>query len=282
MSFGSFSADCLKVSYDVRERVRETGLSLSRLVWHYLVIVGSFVYSARACVLARAAKNSSKIEFVCRVGRNSERTAAFAQETGIPASRDLAGVLRDFDIAALVLALLNELHLEFAQLAARAGKHVFIEKPIANTIEDTLKGAQLEQACGVGVVVVHCARLLIDNRMIGHAIEQGDLGHVTQTDANFSNDRGLRLTERDWRWYGARAPSGSLSQRDTLIRYAAVSGRRYRVHQCTSGTTLARRRGGGGSSVCDLPMACSAPSSPTGSNVQCRLKWASRKKDKLC
>lgn len=165
--------------YDVRERVRETDLFLSRLVWHYLVIVGSLVYSARARVLARGAKNSSKIESVCRVGRNSERTAAFAQETGIPASRDLAGVLRDFDVTALVLALLNDLHLEFAQLAARAGKHVFIEKPIANTIENALKVAQLEQACRVGVIVSHCARLLIGNRMIRHAIEQGEPGHVT-------------------------------------------------------------------------------------------------------
>ena len=162
-------------------------------------------------VLAKAASGSGKIEFVCCVGRNPERLAAFSRDTGLPA-RELDAVLGDNGIAAVVLALPNEMHREFAERAARAGKHVYIEKPIANTMADSLAIAALEKAHGVRIVVGHCARLLTGTRAIRRAIDGGRLGKVTQIEANFSNDRGLRLTPQDWRWYSASSPGGSLSQ----------------------------------------------------------------------
>lgn len=163
-------------------------------------------------VLARAASQSEKIEFVCCVGRNPDRLEAFSRDAEIPARIDLDGVLADSAIAAVVLALPNGLHSEFAQRAARAGKHVYIEKPIANTMNDALCIAALELAHGVRIVVGHCARLLAGNRSIRQAIDAGKLGKISQIEANFSNDRGLRLTPRDWRWYSDSAPGGSLSQ----------------------------------------------------------------------
>jgi predicted dehydrogenase len=162
-------------------------------------------------VLAKAASGSDKIEFACCVGRNPERLAAFARDSGIPA-RDVEAVLTDRGIAAVALALPNELHFDFARRAAQAGKHVYIEKPIANTMTDALAIAALEQAHGVRIVVGHCARLLTGIRAIRVAIDTGKLGKLSQIEANFSNDRGLRLTPQDWRWYSKSSPGGSLSQ----------------------------------------------------------------------
>jgi predicted dehydrogenase len=162
-------------------------------------------------VLAKAASKSSAIVFVCCVGRNAERLAAFAKEFEITAC-DISSVLANRDIDAVVLAVPNERHLELAELAAQAGKHVFIEKPIANTMADGLRVAKLEKAHGVRIVVGHCARLLAGNRLIRQAIDDGQLGHVSQIEANFSNDRALRLSPQDWRWYRANSPGGSLSQ----------------------------------------------------------------------
>ncbi|MBI2714290.1 MAG: Gfo/Idh/MocA family oxidoreductase [Rhizobiales bacterium] len=163
-------------------------------------------------VLGKAASQSAKIEFVCCAGRNAERLAAFAHDMRLPARADLDAVLADKDIDAVVLALPNELHFDFAQRAARAGKHVYIEKPIANSMVDALAIAALERAHGVRIVVGHCARLLTGVRAIRQAIDAGKLGKLSQIEANFSNDRGLRLTREDWRWYSQRAPGGSLSQ----------------------------------------------------------------------
>jgi predicted dehydrogenase len=162
-------------------------------------------------VLVKAAGASEKMEFTCCVGRNAERLAGFSRDTGIPA-RGIESVLADKNIAAIVLALPNELHFEFAQRAAAAGKHVYIEKPIANTMADALRIAALEGVHGVRIVVGHCARLLTGVRAIRAGIDAGRLGKVSQIEANFSNDRGLRLTPQDWRWYQESAPGGPLSQ----------------------------------------------------------------------
>lgn len=163
-------------------------------------------------VLAKAANQSDAIEFVCCVGRNPERLAAFSRDTGIAARADADAVLADKAINAVVLALPNEMHFEFARRAACAGKHIYIEKPIANTMTDALAIAALERFHGVHIVIGHCARLLTGVRAIRKAIDAGTLGKVSQIEANFSNDRGLRLTPEDWRWYSQSSPGGSLSQ----------------------------------------------------------------------
>jgi predicted dehydrogenase len=164
-----------------------------------------------ARVLAKAASNSDKIEIVCCVGRSPERLATFSKDFGLPA-RDIDAVLVDKEIAGVVLALPNELHFEFARSAAQAGKHIYIEKPIANTMADSLAIAALEKMHGVRIVVGHCARLLTGVRAIRAAVDAGKLGKVSQLEANFSNDRGLRLTSKDWRFYQESSPGGSLSQ----------------------------------------------------------------------
>ena len=49
-------------------------------------------------------------------------------------------------------------------------------------------------------------------RVMGKAIEAGELGRVGFMEANFSNERALELTPKAWRWYKDRAPGGPLSQ----------------------------------------------------------------------
>jgi predicted dehydrogenase len=167
---------------------------------------------AWARVLANAARDSRKISFTCCLGRDPARAAAFSKQTGLPLRPDYASILTDPSIRAVVLALPNELHLEFARHAAAAGKHVYTEKPIATTLEDGLRFAELERTNGIRVAVGHCARLLFGNRRMRRAIDSGELGAVTQIETSFSNDRGLRLTRGDWRGSSASAPGGSLSQ----------------------------------------------------------------------
>ena len=162
-------------------------------------------------VLSKAAALSDKIEFVACVGRSPERLETFAKDTGIPA-RDADAVLADKSIDAVVLTLPNELHQEFAARAARAGKHIYIEKPIADTLPNSLAVAALEKKHGVRIVVGHCARLLSGVQVMRKAMDDGQLGTVTQIEATYSNDRALRLTPNDWRWYQKNSPGGCLSQ----------------------------------------------------------------------
>jgi predicted dehydrogenase len=165
-----------------------------------------------ARVLARAAARSDKLAITACFTRTAEKRTAFAAETGIPAVGDLATMLRDPAIKGVILTVPNEQHLPVAREVARAGKHVYTEKPIASTLEDGLAIEALEQEFGVTITVGHSARLMAGIRRIRAAMDAGELGRVAFMEANFSNERALELTPQTWRWYKSRAPGGPLSQ----------------------------------------------------------------------
>src|SRR3954463_7697843 len=162
--------------------------------------------------MTRASLQSEAIEIVAGYSRSEEKRTAFRDEFGIAVTRDLATMLADRRLEGVVLTVPNEQHLPLAREVAKAGKHVYTEKPIAHTLEDGLEIEALEKTYGVTVTVGHSARLMAGIRSIGKAIEAGELGRVGFMEANFSNERALELTPTAWRWYKDRAPGGPLSQ----------------------------------------------------------------------
>ena len=147
-------------------------------------------------VLAEAAAQSSKISFTCCVGRSPERLAAFTRETGIEALPDMTAALEDRSIRAVVLAVPNARHLELARLAARAGKHVYIEKPIANTMTDALQVARhLHDHADETQVASHrlLRRQQVDSRFLDLVLHGVDA--VVRVE-NASRQTGVPLEER--------------------------------------------------------------------------------------
>jgi predicted dehydrogenase len=165
-----------------------------------------------AKVLARAAQQSDKLKIIAGYSRSAETRTAFEKETGVPAAAELKALLSNPEIKGIILTVPNEQHLPLAEQVARAGKHVYTEKPIAQTLEDGLNIAALEKQYGVSVTVGHSARLMAGVRIIKERIDRGELGRVAFMEANFSNERALELTPQTWRWYKDRAPGGPLSQ----------------------------------------------------------------------
>ena len=165
-----------------------------------------------AKVLTRAAQGSDRLQIVAGYSRSQDKRAAFEKELGVAAAPDMKGLLADPAIKGVILTVPNEQHWPLAEQVARAGKHVYTEKPIAQTLEDGLRIAALEQQFGVSVTVGHSARLMAGIRMIRERIDSGELGRVAFMEANFSNERALELTPQTWRWYKDRAPGGPLSQ----------------------------------------------------------------------
>ena len=165
-----------------------------------------------ASVLTRAARQSDKLKIVAAYSRSEEKRLAFERELGVPAAPDMKTMLSNPELKGVILTVPNEQHLPMAEMVARAGKHVYTEKPIAQTLEDGLKIAALEKQHGVTVTVGHSARLMAGIRIIKERIDAGELGRVAFLEANFSNERALELTPQTWRWYKDRAPGGPLSQ----------------------------------------------------------------------
>jgi predicted dehydrogenase len=165
-----------------------------------------------AKVLTAAAKGSDKFEIVAGYSRSEEKRQSYQNEFGITAVPKMQMLLDDPAIKGIILTVPNEHHLPVAEQVAKAGKQVYTEKPIANTLESGLAIEALQEQYGIQVMVGHSARLLKGVRMMREAMDNGELGRVVFMEANFSNERALEITPDTWRWYRDKAPGGPLSQ----------------------------------------------------------------------
>jgi len=168
-----------------------------------------------AKVLTRAVRASDKIRIVSGYSRSQDKRDAFATEfadTGYRSAASMEALLADPAIKGVIITVPNEQHLPVAEQIARAGKHIYTEKPIAAELSEGLKIGALQKQYGVTVTVGHSARLLAGVRLMKEKIDSGELGRVGFIEANFSNERALELTPQTWRWYKDKAPGGPLSQ----------------------------------------------------------------------
>src|SRR3954468_3584198 len=102
-------------------------------------------------VLADAIKRSGKLTIASCYTRSEDKRQKFAAKYGCKAARSYEEILNDRGIEAIINTTPNSVHLETTVAAARAGKHVFLDKPIANTISDA-RG--LTEACRKAKVVL--------------------------------------------------------------------------------------------------------------------------------
>jgi len=163
-------------------------------------------------VLTRAAQKSTKFSIVAGYSRSEDKRRSYQEDFGIAAVPDMEALLGDPEIKGVILTVPNEQHLPVAEQVAKAGKQVYTEKPIANTLESGLAIEALQEQYGVQVMVGHSARLLKGVRLMREAMDNGELGRVVFMEANFSNERALEITPDTWRWYRDKAPGGPLSQ----------------------------------------------------------------------
>jgi predicted dehydrogenase len=113
------------------------------------------------------------------VSRSLDRAARLAETVGAEATTDLETVLRDPEVDAVDVCLPTPAHRDATEQALRAGKHVFLEKPIALTLEDA--DAILRTAGGSGQVfmVGLVLRFWAEYVELQRRVEAGDLGRVT-------------------------------------------------------------------------------------------------------
>ena len=94
----------------------------------------------------------------------------------------------------------NEQHLPVAQAVAKAGKHVYTEKPIANTLEDAAAMIEACERAGVALLVGHLQRRFPANRTLKQLVASGAIGTPIMIEANNSSSQGFVLKPADFRW----------------------------------------------------------------------------------
>ena len=99
----------------------------------------------------------------------------------------LEDILNDKNVDAVMVLTPPHHHLEPVVAAARAGKHVFCEKPMACTIQDADKMISACEANGVQLMVVFMKRFNRSFRRVKELIEEGRLGQVFEVRARWDN-----------------------------------------------------------------------------------------------
>ncbi|ATN37652.1 fructose reductase (plasmid) [Rhizobium sp. ACO-34A] len=116
-------------------------------------------------------------EVVSVMSTNAERGQAYAAENGIPkAVTSVEELLSDASVDAVYISTTNELHAPQAIAAARAGKHVLCEKPLALSLEDAHAMARAAADAGVILATNHHLRNAASHRAMHQAIADGRIG----------------------------------------------------------------------------------------------------------
>src|SRR3972149_8642177 len=84
-------------------------------------------------VLADAIVRSGRLKIAACDTRSEQKRQAFAAKYGCRAAPSYEAILEDRGIEAIVNTTPNNVHLETTRAAAAAGKHTFLDKPIATT-----------------------------------------------------------------------------------------------------------------------------------------------------
>lgn len=163
-------------------------------------------------VLADAITRSGRLQIVSCFTRSDDKRRAFAAKYGCEVASSYEAMLADSRIEAIVNTTPNTVHLETTRAAAAAGKHVFLDKPIANTIADA---RALTAACrGAGVVLAlgYQRRRETHFRWVRERIDAGEFGRVVNAEANISRDRLGKIDLTSWRYTADGMPGGVMLQ----------------------------------------------------------------------
>ncbi len=160
---------------------------------------------------------SDKIRFTAGVTRTVEKAKDYAAKQGFPLHAELDKVLRDPLIDALVLATPHTQHAEYIIAAAKAGKHVFTEKPF------TLDSASARAA--VAACVQHKVTLAVGYNWrfqpalgaIKSMLDDGRLGRLLHVEGNFCGPSVYRYGADHWRQSREEGPGGGMTGRGVHI-----------------------------------------------------------------
>jgi len=129
------------------------------------------------------------------VGRNAEKIAALAKQYGIERyTTDLDKAVNDKNDEVFFDAATTQMRADLLMQAIAAGKHVYCEKPIADTMEKALAAAKAAKAKGIKNGVVQDKLFLPGLRKIKLLNDAGFFGKILSVRGEF----GYWVFEGDW------------------------------------------------------------------------------------
>jgi 2-hydroxy-4-carboxymuconate semialdehyde hemiacetal dehydrogenase len=130
----------------------------------------------------RAIRNIPEIEVISVAGGRPAGTQEFASTWKIPHwTTDLTETLQQPGLEAVIIASPTQVHAKQAEQAMRAGKHILIEIPIADSVADSERLVAVQKETGVVGMAGHVRRFNPSHQWVHKRIKAGEL-HIQQMD----------------------------------------------------------------------------------------------------
>ncbi len=122
-----------------------------------------------------ALKNIEDVEVVCLVGAREESTKKDAKDFDIPKWTIDFNEALNMDFDAAIIATPTQIHAEQAIALMNAGKHVMIEIPMADSLEDAQAIVDVQKKTGLVAMAGHTRRFNPSHQYVHNKIEAGEL-----------------------------------------------------------------------------------------------------------
>ena len=160
---------------------------------------------------------SDLIRFVAGATRTPAKAAEYCQQNGIRLLDSYELILNDKSVDAVVLATPHSMHCQQITAAAKAGKHVFVEKPMGL---DAREADQAAVACAehqVTLAIGYNWRFQPALREAKRMLDGGRLGKLLHIEGNFCGPSAYRFGREHWRHDREEVPAGGMTGRGVHV-----------------------------------------------------------------
>jgi predicted dehydrogenase len=156
-------------------------------------------------------RNTTNSQITALVSGHRDKADRIAAEYNIPAGsiynyENFDEIAHNPAVDAVYVALPNSMHAEYTIRAAKAGKHVLCEKPMATSVEDSEKMIAACKAANVKLMIAYRCHYEPTNLRAIQLIRDGALGQVQAIQSAF----GFNIGKGEWRLTKQLAGGGPL------------------------------------------------------------------------
>jgi len=166
--------------------------------------------------LVRSVEGSDRIRFVAGSTRTAARAEDFCERHGISLLESYEEVL-DSDVDAVVLTTPHSQHCDEIAAAAKAGKHVFVEKPLGLSLGEASRAVAACAERKLTLAVGYNWRFQPALREIKAMLDDGRLGKLLHIEGNFCGPSAYRFAREHWRQDRDEAPAGGMTGRGVHV-----------------------------------------------------------------
>jgi predicted dehydrogenase len=134
------------------------------------------------------------------------------KEDGCEAASSLQELVSRDDIEAVIISTGAKFHAEHCLAAANAGKHIFVEKPLCSTLDESRQILSLCRKKKLKIGMGHEARYERGIMTCKKYIENERLGKIVAIEINTSHSGALATPRNNWRFDPEKNPGGMLFQ----------------------------------------------------------------------